>query len=78
MLHTDYYTSREMSNDYEVLGALLGAHFNVATNFIHLVLYLACLLKSNDFIYSASLISNATIINLYRNSYKLKTDTRLD
>ena len=56
MLHTDYYTSREMSNDYEVLGA----HFNVATNFIHLVPYLA------DFIFSASLISNATIIDYYQ------------
>ena len=45
-----------MSNDYEVLGA----HFNVATNFIHLVPYLA------DFIFSASLISNATIIDHYQ------------
>ena len=62
VLHTDYYTSREMSNDYEVLGA----HFNVATNFIHLVPYLADLLKSNDFIFSASLISNATIIDYYQ------------
>ena len=62
VLHTDYYTSREMSNDYEVLEA----HFYVAINFIHLVPYLADLLKSNDFIFSASLISNATIIDHYQ------------